>query len=144
MYSVRFWSAITYATAVVLALHAVLGCCLHHRHAEVSSLGNAAHHATLHQHQFADHHRHHGLCQPDAATDEQQSPADCQGDRCFAVLSQLSGPSGNLNWQRITPAAAWDDQQLCAPLTTDSTFDGRQPNRALPLRAHLLLSVLIL
>lgn len=137
-------TTITYATTAVLALHVALGCCWHHPHVEGLQNSPPLHEATCCRHGQAVNHQSPRSSQPDDIPHEPHLPADCQGERCIAVLPQATGQpaamTGRLELivgdsidlavspQSINAVALGDDQQVLT----------------LPVRAHLLIGVLLL
>jgi hypothetical protein len=130
--------------AALMMAHALLGCCWHHAHASQMVCDDhvAAVHADVHGHCHEEHAAKH---------EHSDTPAPCnQGDACdeegCIFVRTDSGPIIHSLSHKGFVTLATSDCLFAIPKACKfcSAFSSRQPTDALPLRAHLMLQILLI
>lgn len=140
--------AVSHITTFVLLLHLGMGCCLHHAHRCVVNCcdtpGPSAESCPCDSHSSHDDEAPHGGLASDTGEHQPPHSHHCEGDQCTFMRSSEPAPGEKGDLQLA----------LCTldepPLTLDSGCDVAVASRTvdrpppLPLRAHLLLSILLI
>lgn len=124
--------------SLLIALHAVLGCCWHHAHGEpTASDGWAWPHLHVHDHGECGHGQ-------ELPTHGDRDPADdCDEASCVFVRGELSWPSDGFGEAQSAMLSGDQITSVDAGIALIQRFESHH-SLAPPLRLHLRLSVLLI
>ena len=150
--SPRLREIVSVISAFAVFVHAAVGCCAHHAHAEIGPAGCQRHHGLCDGREFAGHeHEHaeadgddHNIAAENSENGDEHGPSQgaCEGTRCLGIRG---AKAAGLD----TAVGAW--VLLCiAPLAELTGRDGVEASSHLgdsfapPVRRHLAHCVLLI